>query len=101
MEQVLFKISFHVRYISLFDKPFEDDSLDGSLDMDNEPRRSRQNSFSMDNAHTVFVSTSFTARHNRLLTEFLTHTHLPGKRLIFCRFFTDFLVDNKSFKIKK
>ncbi|KAL3982356.1 RAVE protein 1 C terminal family protein [Acanthocheilonema viteae] len=56
----------------------QDDSLDASLDVDNEPRKSRQNSFSMDNVHTVFVSTSFTARHNRLLTEFLTHTHLPG-----------------------
>lgn len=51
--------------------------------MDSEPRKSRQNSFSVDNIHTVYVSTSFTARHNRLLTEFLTHTHLPGKRLIF------------------
>uniref|UniRef100_A0A0R3RIQ7 Rav1p_C domain-containing protein n=1 Tax=Elaeophora elaphi TaxID=1147741 RepID=A0A0R3RIQ7_9BILA len=56
----------------------QDDSLDGSLDMDNEPRKSRQNSFSMDNIHTFSISTSFTARHNRLLTEFLTHTHLPG-----------------------
>ncbi|CAG9539942.1 unnamed protein product [Cercopithifilaria johnstoni] len=56
----------------------QDDNLDGSLDMDNEPSRLRQNSFSMDNVHTVFVSTSFTARHNRLLTEFLTHIHLPG-----------------------
>ncbi|EJD75711.1 hypothetical protein LOAG_17206 [Loa loa] len=55
----------------------QDDSLDGSLDMDSEPRKSRQNSFSMDNAHTV-SATSFTARHNRLLTGFLTHTHLPG-----------------------
>ncbi|KAK6110658.1 RAVE protein 1 C terminal family protein [Brugia pahangi] len=56
----------------------QDDNLDGSLDMDSEPKKSRQNSFSMDSAHAVFVSTSFTARHNRLLTEFLTHTHLPG-----------------------
>ncbi|EJW88048.1 hypothetical protein WUBG_01037 [Wuchereria bancrofti] len=56
----------------------QDDNLDGSLDMDSEPKKSRQNSFSMDNAHALFASTSFTARHNRLLTEFLTHTHLPG-----------------------
>ncbi|KAM3726028.1 DmX-like protein [Dirofilaria immitis] len=56
----------------------QDGSLDGSLDMDGEPKKSRQNSLSMDNAHTVFGSTSFTARHNRLLTEFLTHIHLPG-----------------------
>lgn len=47
--------------------------------MDSEPKKSRQNSLSMDNTHAVFASTSFTARHNRLLTEFLTHTHLPGK----------------------
>ncbi|VDK86479.1 unnamed protein product [Onchocerca ochengi] len=56
----------------------QDDSLDGLLDMDSEPKKSRQNSLSMDNTHAVFASTSFTARHNRLLTEFLTHTHLPA-----------------------
>ncbi|VDM92434.1 unnamed protein product, partial [Litomosoides sigmodontis] len=56
----------------------QDDSLDGSLDLDNGPGKSRQNSFSTNNVHAVFASTSFTARHNRLLTEFLTHTHLPG-----------------------
>ncbi|VDO29703.1 unnamed protein product [Onchocerca flexuosa] len=56
----------------------QDDSLDGLLDVDSEPKKSRQNSLSMDNTHAVFASTSFTARHNRLLTEFLTHTHLPA-----------------------
>lgn len=68
--------------------------------MDSEPKKSRQNSFSMDSAHAVFVSTSFTARHNRLLTEFLTHTHLPGKHF-FCYLFAYVLVNTKLFKNKK
>ncbi|VDM12370.1 unnamed protein product [Wuchereria bancrofti] len=79
----------------------QDDNLDGSLDMDSEPKKSRQNSFSMDNAHALFASTSFTARHNRLLTEFLTHTHLPGKHFIFCYLFAYVLVNTRLFKSKK
>uniref|UniRef100_A0A915PHM0 RAVE complex protein Rav1 C-terminal domain-containing protein n=1 Tax=Setaria digitata TaxID=48799 RepID=A0A915PHM0_9BILA len=65
----------------------QDYSLDGSVDMDGELRKARKNS-SMDSTG-VFLSTSFTAKHNRLLTEFLTHTHLPAFQTAQPRFMSD------------
>ncbi|VDK43174.1 unnamed protein product [Anisakis simplex] len=78
------------QYKTLFDNEPEEDDLDEMLGMSNEDRqsssrqRSRSNSVCYTGASpgalatTDRVSTIFTARHNRLLTEFLTHTHLPG-----------------------
>uniref|UniRef100_A0A914ZRW3 RAVE complex protein Rav1 C-terminal domain-containing protein n=1 Tax=Parascaris univalens TaxID=6257 RepID=A0A914ZRW3_PARUN len=69
-------------YNSLFATEQEEEDLDEVLEMDDEYRsnaRSRTNSFSADMGQMADrVSTVFTARHNRLLTDFLTHTHLPG-----------------------
>uniref|UniRef100_A0A9J2PHZ4 RAVE complex protein Rav1 C-terminal domain-containing protein n=1 Tax=Ascaris lumbricoides TaxID=6252 RepID=A0A9J2PHZ4_ASCLU len=69
-------------YNSLFETEQEEEDLDEVLGMDDEFRpsaRSRSNSFSADMGQMADrVSTVFTARHNRLLTDFLTHTHLPG-----------------------
>lgn len=62
----------------LFEAETIEDDLDEMLD-DHKGNLSRRSSISGDvQFNTDRVSTVFTARHNRILTDFLTHTHLPG-----------------------
>ncbi|VDK53132.1 unnamed protein product, partial [Cylicostephanus goldi] len=67
------------KYDSLFsaDK-LEDSDLDEMLRETDSTGRSRNPSTSSDHMQDDLVPVVFTARHNRLLTEMLTHTHLPG-----------------------
>ncbi|CAD6187487.1 unnamed protein product [Caenorhabditis auriculariae] len=72
----------HSGYDSLFtEEAIDDAELDAALtDSDSSTPRSRHTSLSSDSSrieHKI-VSTQFTAKHNRVLTELLTHTHLPG-----------------------
>ncbi|GMR60970.1 hypothetical protein PMAYCL1PPCAC_31165, partial [Pristionchus mayeri] len=75
-------------YDGLFDRE-EDDDLDAMLADDDDGNssaggRSRLVSMSSDQGAIVgfkpedLVEVVFTAKHNRILTEYLTHTHLPG-----------------------
>ncbi|VDN05634.1 unnamed protein product [Thelazia callipaeda] len=65
-------------HISLFDEPCDDSGSDRSWDIDSESKKSRHDSLSLDDTQPHLLSINFTAKHNRLLTEFLTHIHLPG-----------------------
>ncbi|ETN78849.1 hypothetical protein NECAME_10074, partial [Necator americanus] len=67
------------KYDSLFssDKLDEND-LDQMLRESDSEGRSRNTSIASDHAQEEMISAVFSARHNRLLTELLTHTHLPG-----------------------
>lgn len=67
-------------YDSLFSmENLGDEELDEMLSRDEQTVRSRRVSISLGNrGPDVPVPTVFTAKHNRMLTELLTHTHLPG-----------------------
>ncbi|WKY17140.1 hypothetical protein Q1695_001621 [Nippostrongylus brasiliensis] len=68
-------------YDSLFSSDkMDDEELDEMLREDDEASggRSRQPSVTSDRGRNPAVPSIFTARHNRMLTELLTHTHLPG-----------------------
>uniref|UniRef100_A0A158R4B7 WD_REPEATS_REGION domain-containing protein n=1 Tax=Syphacia muris TaxID=451379 RepID=A0A158R4B7_9BILA len=72
----LHSLKFYEQYKGLFEAETIDDDLDEML---SDNRSSRRNSLSSEaQFFSDRVPTVFTARHNRLLTEFLTHTHLPG-----------------------
>ncbi|EPB75130.1 hypothetical protein ANCCEY_05799 [Ancylostoma ceylanicum] len=67
------------KYDSLFSSDKLDESdLDEMLRDNDSSGRSRTASASSDHGPDDVVHVVFTARHNRLLTELLTHTHLPG-----------------------
>ena len=69
-------------YDSLFAADDDDEDLDDMLQDDGISRRSRSRSLSITSAEqpslTRAVDVTFTARHCRILTEMLTHMHLPG-----------------------
>uniref|UniRef100_A0AC34PUG3 RAVE complex protein Rav1 C-terminal domain-containing protein n=1 Tax=Panagrolaimus sp. JU765 TaxID=591449 RepID=A0AC34PUG3_9BILA len=68
-------------YDSLFTENNDEDDLDEMLNDDAASRRSRSRRFSitsMDQSSLGKPEVSFTARHCRILTEMLTHVHLPG-----------------------
>uniref|UniRef100_A0A915EBL8 RAVE complex protein Rav1 C-terminal domain-containing protein n=1 Tax=Ditylenchus dipsaci TaxID=166011 RepID=A0A915EBL8_9BILA len=83
-------LPFSQTYDTLFNDDASDEDLDEMLDdiVQNEgsqrprPSRTRHSSGTSElvpaNTNTTKVSSTFTNRHSRLLTELLTHTHLPG-----------------------